>query len=106
MLTTGELQDHLSGFSYKPGWAFKIYDGAFEGQHIQITTVVPDTYGNGDLTLDVHSNLPPIPSLDYFKVWLQWRLAIIEVHESREFFKFGGEVVFDPHAENANRDLW
>jgi hypothetical protein len=33
-----------------------------------------------------------------------WRLKIIETHEMREFFRVGGSLVSDPHAEFAERD--
>lgn len=105
MLTTKEIKDWLQRVTYKPGWKFKAYDGDWEGQHIVITTVVPDSYNPGqNVVLDVHSMLPPIPSVDYLNRWLTWRLGRIEIHEMREFFKVDGQIVFDPHAENAGRD--
>lgn len=71
-----------------------------------ITTVVPDAYHlDKTVTLDVHSMLPPMRKEDDLKNWLMWRLARIEVHEMREFFRIDGEVADDPHKEFANRDL-
>jgi hypothetical protein len=105
MLTTKEIQDHVSKISYKPGWAFEVYDGEWEGQHFVITTVVPDAYNLTEtVTLDVHSMLPPIPDKNYLNQWIMWRLARIEVHEMREFFRVDGKIVDDPHAEFASRD--
>lgn len=104
MLTTRELQAHLARLEYKPGWTFDVYDGAWEGQHIVIRTEVPDTYTDGTVVLDVHSMLPPLPSLDYFERWLAWRLARLEVHEMREFLKRDGHPIFDPHAPDAEHD--
>lgn len=106
MLTTGEIQEHLKKVSYKPGWAFECYDGRWEGQHLVITTEVPNSYNLKEtVTLDVHSPLPPIPDVDYLNTWLMWRLQRIECHEMREFFKVDGAVVDDPHKEFADRDL-
>lgn len=107
MLTTTELAAHLKRLTYKPGWAIRVYDGAWEGQHLVITTVVEDSYNPGQtVTLDVHSMLPPMPDAGYLDVWLQWRLARIETHESREFLRRDGRPVFDPHAEYGDRDMW
>lgn len=105
-LPTAVLEEFLKKINYKPGWRFQVYDGAHEGQHIVITTEVPDSYNPGEtVTLDVHTSLPPMASLDYFCDWLLWRLKRIESHECREFFKVGEKVWSDPHGENADRDL-
>lgn len=105
MLTTLELVDHLNHISYKPGWEIYVYDGRWEGQHIVIRTEIEDTFNPGEkLVLDVHSMLPPMPSLDYFNEWLAWRLGRLEIHEMREFLKMDGKPIFDPHAEYAERD--
>lgn len=105
MLSTRELQAHLERLSYKPGWEFIVYEGAWEGQHLAITVELPDSATDGTITLDVHSALPPMPSLNYFERWLCWRICRIETHEAREFFKRDGWSVFNPHAEFADRDL-
>jgi hypothetical protein len=106
VLTTGEIAAHLERLSYKDGWEFSVYDGRWEGQHLVIRTVVPDTYHPGEsLVLDVHSMLPPMRDTAQLEEWLAWRLARIEVHEMREFFKRDGQVLFSPHAEFADRDL-
>jgi hypothetical protein len=106
VLTTTEIAAHLQRLTYKDGWEFHAYDGRWEGQHIVIRTVVPDTYKPGEqLVLDVHSMLPPMRDTEQLEEWLAWRLGRIEVHEMREFLKRDGRVLFDPHAEYADRDL-
>lgn len=106
MLSIREVQDHLARVTYKSGWSFEAYDGRWEGHHIVINTQVPDAYLPGKtVTLDVHSMLPPLESVDALNRWLMWRLARIEVHEMREFFRIDGKIVDDPHAEFADRDL-
>lgn len=106
MLTTQQINDHLKTVTYKPGWAFKCYDGRWEGQHFVITTVVPDAYNLKETTtLDVHSSLPPMDDTDQLDRWIMWRLGIIELHEMREFYRVNDKPVSDPHAPFANRDL-
>jgi hypothetical protein len=106
ILTTAELARELEVITYKPGWRFRLYDGAWEGQHFVITTAVPDAYHEGrTTTLDVHSMLPPMETFAQFRRWIGWRLARIEVHEMREFLQRRGAPIFDPHAENAEHDL-
>ena len=101
-----EIQDHLDRITYKPGWSFLAYEGRWEGHHIAITTCVPDAFNPGkNVTLDVHSMLPPMESTDDLDRWLMWRLARIEVHEMREWYKRDGWVIDSPHVENAERDL-
>lgn len=105
MLTMAEIQRHLRLLSYKPGWSFEAYEGRWEGHHLVIRTEVEDTYRPGSTTvLDVHSMLPPMRDTGALEEWIAWRLARIEVHECREFFKRDGQVIFDPHAEFASRD--
>lgn len=104
-LTTAEIAAHLERLTYRRGWTMRVYDGAWEGQHIVITTDVEDTYNPGQTTtLDVHSMLPPMLSTADLERWLAWRLARIEIHEAREWFRRDGAPVFDPHAEHAGRD--
>lgn len=106
MLSTAQLAAHLERITYKTGWSFEVYDGRWEGQHIVIRTEVEDTYSPGHkVVLDVHSMLPPMRDVDDFENWLAWRLGRLEIHEMREFLKRDGEVIFDPHAEYADRDV-
>lgn len=107
MLTTTEIAAHLERLTYRKGWALRVYDGAWEGQHFVITTDVEDTYNPGQTTtLDVHSMLPPMPTTADLERWLAHRLGRIEIHEMREHLKRDGKPVFDPHAEHAGRDVW
>ena len=106
MLSTRELQGIVERITYKPGWTIKVYDGRWEGQHLVITTVVPDAYHlEQTTTVDVHSSLPPMQNESQFCEWLAWRLGRIESHEMREFFRVDGKPIYDPHAPNADRDL-
>lgn len=105
MLSVDDINEHLKGVTYKPGWEFKCYMGRWEGPHFVITTVVPDAYDiNSTTTLDVHSRIPPMRDTAQLDEWIMWRLGIIELHEMREFYRVNGEPVSDPHAEFADRD--
>ncbi len=105
MLSTAYVQHHLARLTYREGWSFKAYEGRWEGQHIVIRTEVPDAFNPGQqVTLDVHSMLPPMPDTTYLEAWVAWRLARIEVHEMREWLKRDGQVIYPPHAEHAERD--
>jgi hypothetical protein len=104
MMTTSEVAEVVSRVTYKPGWRFTVYEGRWEGTHLAITTVVPDAYGGPDLVIDVHSMVPPMRDEAQVHDWLMWRLARIEVHEMREFYRVAGCVYDDPHADGADRD--
>lgn len=105
MLTVGEIEAELARVSYKPGWTFRVYQGRWEGLHLVIRTEVPDAYHEGEnVVLDVHSFLPPLRDRWALHSWLTWRLARIEVHEMREFYRVDGQCWDDPHAEGASED--
>lgn len=104
-MSVEQMQAVLDQVTYKPGWKFTVYQGEWEGPHVVITTQVIDAYDPTQSTvLDVHSSLPPMRDEDQLMEWLAWRLGRIEVHEMREFLKFDGQPVFDPHAPLAERD--
>jgi hypothetical protein len=106
VLTTAQIQAELDRVTYREGWTIRVYDGRHEGQHVVITTDVPDAYNPGrTVTLDIHSPLPPIPDVDYLHVWMLWRLGRIASHENREFYRVDGKPPFDPHAPFADRDV-
>jgi hypothetical protein len=106
MLTTAEIQAELERVTFMPGWTITAYQGRWEGQHLQITTQVPDAYDPAStVTLDVHTFLPPIPDAEYLHDWITWRLARLAVHEVREFYRVDGKPAHDPHAPFADRDL-
>lgn len=104
-LTTDQIRACLKRITYKPGYRFTVYDGQWEGQHLVITTAVPDAYHpDRTVTLDIHSPLPPMPDDAALHAWLMWRLWRIETHELREWFRVDGVPVSDPHAPGAARD--
>lgn len=105
MLTTEEIQAELARITYKPGWKISCYDGTWEGQHVVIQVVLPDAANpEKEVTLDIHSMLPPLRDVAGLHFWLAWRLKRIEIHEMREFLRRDGKPIFDPHAELAEHD--
>jgi hypothetical protein len=58
------------------------------GKCLYVVADVDNAYSPGDpVELSIRTNIPPIPSAAYFAIWLQWRLQLIESHESREYFR-------------------
>lgn len=99
-LSCDELRLELENYTYRPGWELSVFMDPWEGPCLYVVAEVPDAYDPGETTeLRIRSNIPPIPNAAYFAIWLQWRLSLIEHHESREYFRRiqDGRPVFDPH---------
>lgn len=99
-LSYEELRDEIGQYTYRPGWQLTVFHDPWEGPCLYIVADVPDAYDSERTTeLRIRSNIPPIPSAAYFAVWLQWRLALVESHEAREYLRHRstGRPVFDPH---------
>lgn len=97
-----ELAEEIAKFSYRPGWLIEYFEDPSEGHCVYITMRLPDANdptGQTMTSLRVRSNLPPIRREDreYLKIWVWWRLDLIERHECREFLRYNGERVSDPH---------
>jgi hypothetical protein len=106
LLSTHDLQTHLQRLSWKPGWRFDIREHPWEGPEVHIVGSEPDTEGMGELVdLGVDSILPVYMSLAEFERWMQKRLDRIAIHESHEWFKRDGVVIFDPHKPDTYRHL-
>jgi hypothetical protein len=99
-LTYEELRAELENYRYRDGWSLSVFVDPWEGNCLYVVAEVDNAYSPGDpVELRIRSNIPPIPSAAYFAIWLQWRLSLIESHESREYFRRiqDGRPVFDPH---------
>lgn len=106
MLTIQQIEDELKKITYRNGWKFFAYHGAWEGQHLRIEATVPDSVELGkNVELKIETPIPPCPDVDYFYHWLIYRLIRIETHEAREWFKVNGIPVFYPHMDGADRDI-
>jgi hypothetical protein len=99
-LTYEELRSELENYRYREGWDLSVFMDPWEGPCFYLVAEVDNAYSPGDpVELRIRSNIPPIPSAAYFAIWLQHRLQLIELHESREHFRrrVDGRPVFDPH---------
>jgi len=91
----------LEYVSYKPGWTITFHQFPFSDYawvHIDATVQDADhlddeTWGTG---INVRAVVPDVPLTDTL-TWLSRRLQRIEMHESREFFRWGGSRWDDPH---------
>lgn len=97
-LSLTELQGEIARYSYRPGWVLQVFADPWEGPCLYVVADVLNGYHPDQaVELRIRSAIPPIPSREYFAVWLAWRLGQIESHESREYFQRDGKPVFDPH---------
>lgn len=100
-----QIDTVLKYVSYKPGWTITFHPFPFSDLawvHIDATVQDSDhpddeTYGVG---INVRAVVPDVPLSDTL-TWLGRRLQRIEMHESREFFRWGGSRWDDPHRNGA-----
>lgn len=105
LLTVKEMQDRAAHYSYRKGWTINVREGCFEGPHLEIIALLEDSIDLGKMTeFQVHSPIPPQLSIEQFDLFILWRLARIESHECREWFKCDGKALFYPHVEDADTD--
>lgn len=98
MLTTEQIRAEMARVSYRPGWQMTVEEYGFEDPWVRIVCDVPDAYQPGAIiTLGIESPLPPMVDATALHRWMVWRLARIEEHEAREFYRVDGSIVFDPH---------
>lgn len=104
--TIQQIEDELKKITYRDGWKFSVYEGAFEGQHMTIEATVPDSVELGKtVDLRIETPIPPLKTIEDFHLWLIKRLIRIESHEAREWFKVNGIPIFYPHMKDAERDM-
>ena len=105
MLTTHDLQQALKNITYRDGWKMRVYEGVFEGAHLEIIALLEDSVELGKTTeFKVYSAIPPMLTIEQFHLFLSWRLRRIEIHESMEWLKLNGKAIYDPHRFEADQD--
>lgn len=105
-LSIQQIEEELKKITYKEGWKFFVYEGAFEGPHMRIEVTLPDSVNLGqDVPLKIETVISPCKTVEDFHLWLVKRLIRIESHETREWFKINGVPVFYPHMDGADRDI-
>jgi hypothetical protein len=103
VMTLAEIQASLGHVTLQPGWSVFAWQHDFEGVWVTFRARVVDACHPAETAdLGINSPLPPIPDEAYLDAWLEWRMALIMRHESREWFKRDGRPVFDPHVEGVN----
>ncbi len=107
-LTHSDLSKFFSQIVYYPGWEFEVVEQFPEGLHLHIRCTLPNSYAEAPgadpskpkfVSLDIISPLPPMRDIQAVKDWLVWRLSRIATHETREWLRFEGELISDPHGE-------
>jgi hypothetical protein len=104
VVTTGEgttviLPDVISEMKYKPGWHFDM--GYHSGQRysLVINAEVLHSATLKPVTFVMRRLIPRVALADEgtFLSWAEDVIAEAEIHEVREFFRYKGELVDDPH---------
>ena len=104
-MTPKEFVAVIEGIRYRPGWKLEAgYRVGHNAVQIVLNALVDDAYGGPDARrIDVlMTTMLSALELEYFDVpraldWVRRLFMEMEDHESREFFKYNGVRVFDPH---------
>lgn len=94
-----QIKTVLRYVSYKPGWTIEFHQFPFSDlAWVHIDAEVPDADHPAIYTarINVRAVVPDVPLSDTL-TWLSRRLQRIEMHESREFFRWSGRRWDDPH---------
>lgn len=94
-----DIAEAVSGLSYKPGWRFNLEYGSGGRYWLCITAAVLHSQTLQPVTFEVKRIIPRI-ALDDLVAFLSWWediLAETEFHELREFARYKGELIDDPH---------
>ena len=93
-----DLEKMISKLSYKPGWTFGFQHDRFYDVLI-LGGIVPDSRDPGKML--PFSTRRPIPDFlltrEHLLSWVRQLLLEAEYHELREYFRYDGELVDDPH---------
>jgi len=107
------LEEELARYTYKPGWKLTIvgadhfisgdlFENMFAWTHLEIRYETIDSY-HPERTIPIGARLIVPPYVAYekdanaFRRWLEHNLDEMERHERREWLRYDGELVNDPH---------
>lgn len=93
-------KDIVPLLKYKPGWSFGYeYHGGYDYHTLTIVATVPHATTHETVTFDIRRIIPRVAQTTKkaFLSWVEDILAEAEIHEMREFFRFDGELVDNPH---------
>jgi hypothetical protein len=100
------LKELVDSITYKPGWAFMLWDetepDGSGGLQFVVTSDTEDSFNFGRRIRVRHSFLVPHASYnrDVWVAWLFDRIRDVETHEAGEFFRIDGVREFAPHHGN------
>jgi hypothetical protein len=97
MLDDAQLKDAIGKLKYKPGWEFSFRDTEW-GKLLDIQATVPHSVTLEPATFLFTRCIPSWTTTGQFVGWVKAVLAEAEMHEMREFLRFDGVLVDDPHA--------
>jgi hypothetical protein len=95
------FSETISRLSYKPGWSF-----TYE-HHNRATLVIHATVQHSKtldiVRFDIRRVIPGVASASTkaFLSWWEDMLVEAEIHEAREFARYDGQLVDDPHKVTA-----
>lgn len=105
MMTHKEMAEIAGSITYKPGWEIGLWaDTRYRGEHrpyVQIGATTQDSTGDhalvpwksGKLYLSPHMSRQEIVSAVFGLI------ADAEMHEAREWFRYKGASIFNPHLD-------
>lgn len=93
------LKKAIRKLTYKPGWNFG-YREKLGRDVLVITAQVQHSITLELVTFDVRRIIPEVAkaSVPAFLSWWEDILAEAELHEMREFARYDGKLIDDPHA--------
>jgi hypothetical protein len=94
---TMHLSEVISKLSYKPGWSFS-YEHRTRATLV-IHATVQHSKTLDTVRFDIRRVIPEIASgsAEAFLSWWEDMLIEAEIHEAREFARYDGQLVDDPH---------
>lgn len=98
-----DLEEATEKLRYKPGWEFLAgiaSPGSLNYYTLTITAAVLHSETFEPVTFEIRRVIPHVArsSTDAYISWVGDMLAEAEIHEMREFFRWDGELVDNPHA--------
>lgn len=99
-MNISDMQQLIAQITYKPGWSLSLHVDAGDRPYLQIEattldscTLQPTTWRSGKTYLSVFMCRQEIVSAVYGAI------EKAELHEIREFFRYKGASIFNPHLD-------
>lgn len=100
------LWDWVGDLKYKPGWKFTLNYRSTGRHSLWVTAKVQHSTTLEWVTFDFERMIPKTVQNDLagFLTWIEDITLEAEFHELREFLRYKGELVNNPHASHAVDD--